>query len=105
MGKNKVIQNEVKEIIYQPTRQYFSEISSTGGVRDSHFRIPERKQKVIHTKDQTIVILGDGSKGVAKCSNRDEYDKVTGIKVAYLRAKIASLQKELNSLCGGGISK
>lgn len=97
-NNNKVSQTEVKEITYQPTRQYFTEVSSTGQEKNDYFRIPERKQKVIHTKDETIVLLDDGSRGVSKYSTKDNYNKLTGIKIAYIRAKIKSLEKELKSL-------
>jgi hypothetical protein len=97
---SKASQTEVKEIIYKPTLQYFTETSSlTPYTKEDYFRIPERKQRIIHTKDETIVILDDGSRGVAKCSTRDEYNKLTGIKIAYIRAKIKSLEKELKELC------
>jgi hypothetical protein len=42
--------------------------------------------------------LDDGTKGVAKCSPEDEFNETKGIKIAYNRAKIKLLQKELNKL-------
>ncbi|RXZ78032.1 hypothetical protein EBB07_28660 [Paenibacillaceae bacterium] len=100
MKNNKVTNTEVKEIVYKEVRQHFTELSlSSGFLKQDYFRIPERKQKVIHTKDETIVLLDDGSKGVAKCSYKDKYNKLTGIKIAYIRAKIKSLEKELKELC------
>ncbi|EQB4340929.1 hypothetical protein ACYJ2U_001648 [Clostridium botulinum] len=41
----------------------------------------------------TIVILEDGSKGIAKCHPKDEFDKQEGFRVAYARA----CGKEVNS--------
>ncbi|MFB5758999.1 hypothetical protein [Paenibacillus medicaginis] len=96
---NKVSNTEVKEIVYHQSHQKFTETSNfTEYTKSDSFRIPERKQKVIHTKDETIVILDDGSKGVAKCSNKDNYNKLTGLKIAYIRAKIKSMEKELQEL-------
>lgn len=62
------------------------------------FLIKEKKEKLIINDKATIVILDDGCKGVAKCCPEDKFDRTKGIKIAYLRAKIKSLQKELNEL-------
>lgn len=56
------------------------------------------KYKVIYNGNTTIVILEDGSKGIAKRNPKDEYDKFLGYKIAMTRAKIAKLQKELEEL-------
>ena len=96
---NQVNESEVKEIVYSEVRQYFSEKSNLEDEpKVSSFRIRQKKEKVIHNGNATIVILDDESKGVAKCDDIDEYDKVKGIKIAYIRAKMKSLQKELNKL-------
>lgn len=91
---------EIKTIIYQGTKQYFTEIDERTKevIKDSSFRTAQKREKVIHNDNATIVILDDGSKGVAKCNPIDDYNKTTGIKIAYLRAKIKSLQKELKVL-------
>jgi hypothetical protein len=94
-----VVDTEVKEIKYLEGRQYFNEKNlTTGEVKSTFFKTKEKNEKVIHNKNATIVILDDGCKGVAKCSPEDEFNKTTGIKIAYLRAKIKSLQKELKYL-------
>jgi hypothetical protein len=96
--KNK-FQDEVKIFTYNKYYVSFTEHSNTTGeLKKGAFSIPERTQKVIHSKNATIVILDDGSKGIAKCCKDDEYNKTTGIKIAYTRAKIKSLQKELKKL-------
>lgn len=96
---NYVINNEVKDITYQGARQYFTEINqTTGDIKEDYFRINDKKERVIHNDNATIVILDDGSKGVAKCCPNEEYNKIKGIKIAYIRAKIKSLQKELKVL-------
>jgi hypothetical protein len=45
-------------------------------------------KRVIRNGKATIVILADGSKGVAKCSPDDEYDADKGLEIATLRAEI-----------------
>ncbi|GCD11761.1 C40 family peptidase [Clostridium tagluense] len=92
-------QTEVKNIVYSDVKQLFTETSSiTGITRLDCFRIKSRNEKVIHSKNVTIVILDDGTKGTAKCLPEDDYNKTKGIKIAYLRAKIKSLTKELVQL-------
>lgn len=94
-----IVDTEVKEIVYHECKQHFTEKNfTTGETKSTYFKIKPKKEKIIHNKNATIVILDDGCKGVAKCSPEDEFDKTKGIKIAYLRAKIKSLQKELKSL-------
>lgn len=95
---NQVNKNEVKEITYFKMLQRFNEVSNLGDEKSDAFYTTEKKEKVIHNANRTIVILDDGSKGIAKCCEGDKYDKLIGIKIAYLRAKIKSLNKELKSL-------
>lgn len=52
-------------------------------------------KKVIYSDRVTIVILNSGVKGIAKCLEDDDYDKGKGYRVAYLKAKIKELSKEL----------
>jgi len=54
--------------------------------------------KLIINGNTTIVILDDGSKGVAKCMESDEYDMDKGVDIAYTRAIIKSSQKKLKGL-------
>jgi hypothetical protein len=99
MNQSYVSEPEVKEFVYAEVRQYFTEKSNLEeDIRKDYFRIREKKEHVIHHGNRTIVILDDGSKGIAKCSPEDTYDKLTGIKIAYHRAKIKSLEKELKKL-------
>jgi hypothetical protein len=96
---NFVNEPEVKEFIYNEVKQYFTEKSNLKDeVKNDYFRIREKKERVIHSGNRTIVILDDGSKGISKCSPDDKYDKLKGIKIAYNRAKIKSLEKELKKL-------
>lgn len=59
------------------------------------------KHKVIYNGNVTIVILDDGSKGVAKKNPSDVYDKQTGYAIAKMRANIKKLQKEIRELTKG----
>jgi len=87
---------------YGRTRQSFSQQIVEDGevvnVKTDSFMIPEKKQRIITSGNAVIVFLDDGSKGVAKCMEDDYYDQTKGIKIAYLRAKIKSMNKELKDL-------
>jgi len=91
---------EIKTIKYYGTKQYFVETDARTGevIKDSSFKTRAKTERVIHNELATIVILDDGSKGVSKCIPEDEYDRTKGIKIAYIRAKIKSLHKELKTL-------
>jgi hypothetical protein len=54
--------------------------------------------KVIQNGRATIVILDDGSKGVSKCCPLDTYDEDKGLDIAWKRAWIKRLQKEVKVL-------
>lgn len=56
------------------------------------------KIKVIRSGNATIVILSDGTKGVSKCMEEDEYDKEKGFGIAYTKACIKRLNKNLKEL-------
>lgn len=88
---------------YSSGHQSFRRVTREGGetfVSESSFKIPEKKQvlNIDEEKGTTICTLDDGSVGTSKCMNNDVYDGLKGIKIAYLRAKIKSLQKELDAL-------
>lgn len=53
-------------------------------------------KRVIYSDRATVVILNSGAKGIAKCLEEDTYNKETGYRVAYLKAKIKEMNKELN---------
>lgn len=54
-------------------------------------------KRCIVNKNVVIVILNSGAKGVAKCLPEDEFNEDTGIRIAYIKAKIKELTKELKS--------
>lgn len=55
--------------------------------------------KAIYTGRTTIVILQDGSKGVAKCKPEDKYSIQIGHDIAHKRACVNKLLKEIEELC------
>lgn len=91
--------NDISVFEYGKSYISFQEKDIQGNtINSGSFKIPERQQKVIRNGRATIVILDDGSKGVAICGNKDFYDATTGIKIAYTRAKIESMKNELEQL-------
>ncbi len=56
------------------------------------------KIKVYINKGTTVIILEDGSKGIAKCNPEDIYDINKGIDIAYKRACVKSIEKEIKKL-------
>lgn len=76
--------------------EYFEEyIEKKISVYDSI--VDEDVNKVIQNENVTVVILNSGIKGVTKCLPYDKYDSKIGYRVAYLKAKIKEMTKELKS--------
>ena len=66
----------------------------------SHSRVITEKRendtfKAKLTGNRTVVTLEDGSVGISVCLAGDIYNEKTGIDIAYRKAKIAQLKKEL----------
>ena len=96
---NFVKNEEYKTIEYKGCMQEFNETNHiTGEVNSGRFYVSSSKGKVIHQDNATIVILQDGSKGVAKCGKNDNFSRKTGLKIAYNRAMIEHLLKEIKEL-------
>jgi hypothetical protein len=66
-------------------------------VEKATFR-PRITHRTIYSKKATIVILPDGTKGVAKCAPDDVYNEEKGHTIALKRAMIKKLNKELKEL-------
>jgi hypothetical protein len=97
--KNYVSQDERKTIEYKGYTQEFTETDIyTGQTNFNRFYVPTSRGTVIHQDTATIVILEDGSKGISKCGNKDVFSRKTGLKIAYNRAMIQHLQKEIEQL-------
>lgn len=50
---------------------------------------------IVHDGKTTVVILKDDSVGIAHCLPEDTFDESVGEEVAYIKAKINSLQNKL----------
>ena len=74
----------------EEVKEYFKEYIE-------EIKVDEDVRKVIYSDKVTVVILNSGIKGIAKCLEEDEYDKKTGYRIAYLKAKIKEMNKELKS--------
>lgn len=55
----------------------------------------EDVKRIIYSDRVTVVILNSGVKGISKCIEDDTYNKEIGYRVAYLKAKIKEMNKEL----------
>jgi hypothetical protein len=58
--------------------------------------------KVIYNGLCTIVILSDGSKGIAKCNPHDRYIRQIGHDIAHARAKMKQCEREIAKLSKEG---
>ena len=96
---NRQYNNRVENFIYEKGRKTVQKYNGTMDLISRYsFEVKELKEKVIYSNNAVIVILDDGSKGVAKCMDIDDFDEIKGLKIAYNKAKIKSLQKELKKL-------
>jgi hypothetical protein len=98
---NYVKQYERKTIEYKGHLQEFTETNVFSGETNTNkFYVPTSRGEVIHQDSATVVFLQDGSKGVAKCGKDDTFSRKTGLKIAYNRALIQHLEKEIKELGG-----
>lgn len=65
----------------------------------------KRSYKVIYNDDVTVVILEDGSKGIAKKNPEDTYDIQVGHDIAHARARIQQAEKQIKEIKKNGCSK
>lgn len=94
--QNYIIQPEYKTIEYRGYYQEFIERDTiTGEERIGRFYVPTRRGKLIRQDNATVVILDDGSKGVAQCCSKDKFSRKIGLKYAYNRALATSLINEV----------
>ena len=71
---------------------------SNGMEYDDAFGVPGETATVIFSDKYTIVILSDGSKGVAKCMPGQQFVPRTGFQIAMRRAQIEKMKKEIEEL-------
>ena len=74
------------------------EITHNGEIVNQIIDSGNESYKLIINGNTIVVILDDGSKGIAKCSPSDEYDLDKGVDIAYTKAMIKSYQKKLKGL-------
>lgn len=91
-NKVSLINNEIGVGLFEleEVKEYFKE-------HIEEIKTDEDVKRVIYNDKVTVVILNSGIKGIAKCLEEDEYDKKVGYRIAYLKAKIKEMNKELRS--------
>ena len=91
-NKVSLINNEIGVGVFEleEVKEYFKE-------HIEEIKTDEDVKRVIYSDKVTVVILNNGIKGIAKCLEEDEYDKKVGYRIAYLKAKIKEMNKELKS--------
>lgn len=114
MKKNRAPVTTVEEYKYLPVRQKFI---CNGQIHDKYnldielfdfsdsFLTKEKNETIIISKNKVICLLTHNVggknktfKGVSICSRKDSFDETKGKKIAFLRAKIAAYEAELNEL-------
>jgi hypothetical protein len=97
---NKIDKNEVKKVNYEKVKYYFTETNvETGESYSGYFTEEPMSARLMRIASYTILILEDGSKGVAECGRNENFSRKSGLKIAWLRAMIIHFQKELDRLC------
>lgn len=91
-NKVSLINNEIGVGVFEleEVKEYFKE-------HIEEIKTDEDVKRVIYSDKVTVVILNSGIKGIAKYLEEDEYDKKVGYRIAYLKAKIKEMNKELKS--------
>lgn len=90
VNKVSLINNEIGVGVFEleEVKEYFKE-------HIEEIKTDEDVKRVIYSDKVTVVILNNGIKGIAKCLEEDEYDKKVGYRIAYLKAKVKEMNKEL----------
>ena len=91
-NKVSLINNEIGVGVFEldEVKEYFKEYIE-------EIKTDEDVKRVIYSDRVTVVILNSGIKGIAKCLEEDNYNKKIGYRIAYLKAKIKEMNKELKS--------
>lgn len=92
VNKVSLINNKIGVGVFESeeVKEYFKEYIEEN-------KTDEDVKRVIYSDRVTVIILNSGIKGIAKCLDEDEYDKKIGYRIAYLKAKIKEMNKELKS--------
>ncbi|MHB0943388.1 hypothetical protein ACYCSU_17200 [Paenibacillus sp. ALE1] len=67
-------------------------------IQEQLIRGSRKGYKVVYNGDKTIVILSDGSKGIAKRNPNDPYNIQIGHDIAHARAIIKQQEKEIEDI-------
>lgn len=74
-------------------------------VQEQLVRGQKGSYKVIYNDDVTVVILSDGTKGIAKRNPADPYKLQVGHDIAHARASIKQLEKQISDIIETGFAK
>ena len=98
---NKISYPEKNQVVYAPVYRKYTEFNTEENwMEDGTFKMDGGIQATVIRQDEyTIVIFDDGSKGVANCGENEHYSRNRGLKIAYTRAMIEHLQRQLEVLC------
>ena len=93
--------NQVKNTVsYKGAYISFSEKNQlTGEVTEGKFKLFDGFEGKVYSADKyVVVVLADGSKGVSKCEENDEFKYGKGLRIAFNRALIDHIKKETKKL-------
>lgn len=93
--------NQVKNNVnYKTAYVSFTETNTlTGEVKDGKFKVWDGFEGKVYSADKyVVVVLADGSKGIAKCDESDEFSYKNGLHIAFNRALIEHIKKETKKL-------
>lgn len=93
---NQVNKQQIQQVTYGKHKVPVTKVIDNEKTVQDYFWVEAESARIIFSGNATIVILEDGSKGVAQCHENDQFNPRIGVKIAYNRAKIISLQKEVN---------
>jgi hypothetical protein len=98
MNKNS---SEVKNVVnYRGINVTFTEKNLlTGEVTEGRFKLLDGFEGRVYSSDKyTVVVLTDGSKGMAVCEEGEEFSFKRGLRIAFNKALIEHLRKETKKL-------
>ena len=88
-GRGKIF-GTIREIL-----EYFELSEKENSKKYNVVNVNSDIKTILHDGKTTVVILHDDTVGVSHCLRGDTYNKEVGERVAYIKAKIKSLQNEL----------
>jgi hypothetical protein len=100
--KNKNVNQVKNSVAYKGAYISFTETNQlTGEVTEGKFKLFDGFDAKVYSADKyVVVVLADGSKGISKCDETDEFSYKNGLKIAFSRALIDHIKKETKKLYG-----